>query len=188
MLHFLHEILVEILLALPVKSLFECESKPWLSLISDPKFALLRQQQASQEEKINTHRILLATTTNLKSLDCLTESLESLHFPWRIPDSIEIIGSCNGLHKDYFIWKPSTGIYRKLPDLEVPFVEVFIYGFGYDLFSNEYGVFVRVLSMKANTWRKIPYYDAISYICPRRLDGCFVNGAIHWLGSLPDLS
>lgn len=67
-------------------------------------------------------------------------------------------------------------------------MEVFIYGFGYDLFSNEYGVFVRVLSMKANTWRKIPYYDAISYICPRRLDGCFVNGAIHWLGSLPDLS
>lgn len=67
-------------------------------------------------------------------------------------------------------------------------MEVFIYGFGYDLFSNEYGVFVRVLSMKANTWRKIHYYDAISYICPRRLDGCFVNGAIHWLGSLPDLS
>lgn len=72
---------------------------------------------------------------------------------------------------DYFIWKPSTGIYRKLPDLEVPFVEVFIYGFGYDLFSNEYGAFVRVLSMKANSWRKIHYYDAISYICPRRLEG-----------------
>lgn len=42
--------------------------------------------------------------------------------------------------------------------------------------------------MKANSSRKIDYYDAISYICPKRLDECFVNRAIHWLSSLPDLS
>lgn len=66
--HLPEEIITEILLYLPVKSLlrFKSVSKSWLSLISDPSFANLHFQLSSQQ---NTHNRVLLTIGSLQSID-----------------------------------------------------------------------------------------------------------------------
>ncbi|XVF62746.1 hypothetical protein PTKIN_Ptkin09bG0033000 [Pterospermum kingtungense] len=193
------DIVEDILLRLPFKSLlrFTMVSKPWGSLIS------LRTQNQN---------LLIPTLDRGFMLfrDCGTSlgdeaALVSLDFPLKEPHQrVEILGSCNGLvavfsfvnvsTKNLFIWNPSAGDYKKLPE-PCPSVHItyrYIYGFGYDSISDDYKLFfgsklgpnipinTAVFSLRKNSWRmnENPHDDHNYYFKP---PGVFVNGALHWL-------
>ncbi|KAG7969577.1 hypothetical protein I3843_07G037600 [Carya illinoinensis] len=116
--------------------------------------------------------------------------------------AVKMVGSCNGLvcvtlynHKDFYIWNPSTGAQRKLPDPEVsPDGGTYKYGFGYDSSSGDYKVLVasygarnpghflgsegKLFSLKRNSWIRIQVLDNPyeSYYSA----GILCNGALHW--------
>ncbi|WRX22646.1 hypothetical protein QQP08_015133 [Theobroma cacao] len=69
------------------------------------------------------------------------------------------MGSCHGLvavalEKDkVFLWNPSTGDYKKLPDPCFPSSgALYCHGFGYDSSTDDYKVLLGV-----QTWRPISY-------------------------------
>ncbi|MED6179954.1 hypothetical protein PIB30_005753 [Stylosanthes scabra] len=150
------EVMVEILLRLPVKSLlrFKCVCKHWLSLISDPNFA----KQHFQLSMNPSHKILYITDSLAWSWDfnapLLNHSaLSTIHLPSAfIPPRVywmRIVGSCRGfllialndniLLNDLIIWNPTTGSCKKVPPpptWDNKFV--FLCGFGYDASTDDY--------------------------------------------------
>ncbi|XVF62748.1 hypothetical protein PTKIN_Ptkin09bG0033200 [Pterospermum kingtungense] len=156
------DILEEILLRLPVKSLirFRSVSKPWRCLISSSPFAKLHFQRERANPGVRTQNLLISTPSKV-DLDlfkyCRTSlgdeaALVSLDFPLEEPHQrLKILGSCNGLvvlfsfmnvsrTKNVFIWNPSTGDYKRLPR-PCPSVHItyrYVYGFGYDSTSDDY--------------------------------------------------
>ncbi|XP_042988349.1 F-box/kelch-repeat protein At3g06240-like [Carya illinoinensis] len=176
------EVVVEILLRLPVKSLvrFRCVSKRWLSLISDPRLAKSQFKRAAD----HIQRLLFPTPFGLGSLEVDApfgdgSALRELFVPFKQPDlRLNLLGSCDGLvfashydHKDFYIWNPSTGEHRKLPDPGIsphPDNE-YMYGFGYDSSIDDYKVIV------------------IAFLPPRPCPGyvgALCGGAVHWLGGV----
>ncbi|KAL9418823.1 hypothetical protein AB3S75_036722 [Citrus x aurantiifolia] len=219
------EILFEILSRLPVKFLrrVKCVCKALLCLISDPIFT---NMLASRGPKF-----LILSSSGLQSLDCSKASFTvqgALTNPdFHLPrdeiiniSSIEIEGSCNGLacvalkindnkenYRKLFLWNPSTGIYKKLPDLVLNLTgDVRMWGFGYDSSINDYKVVCatiassgrhcrdpdsdfryRILATKTNSWRELAYVGCVpqcrnarcsSYDLPQ---GTLLNGTLHWL-------
>ncbi|KAI8566689.1 hypothetical protein RHMOL_Rhmol02G0061700 [Rhododendron molle] len=164
-----HEIIFDILLRLPVKSLlrFRCVSKSWGSLISQPKFAKTHISLASTNTD-NTHDRLLLRWNESNDLRCdlkscsisaimheLSDTAVSLDYPIDGSCNWEwIVGSCNGLvcgtveKRTVFLWNPSTMKSRKLPDVgmlldKYPAYmrEIYpVYGFGYDESTDDYKV------------------------------------------------
>jgi F-box interacting protein len=158
-----HELIIEILLRLPTKSLirFKCVCKSWFSLISHPNFA-------------NSHFDLTAATHTPRILSIFYSPLEfqSIDFESSndsassgnlnkkfIPQSgdkefrayIEI--SCRGFiffhcFSRLYLWNPCTGLHKLMP--LSPFDSKFLtyclrsnlYGFGYDKSRNDYLVVV----------------------------------------------
>ncbi|KAF5441919.1 hypothetical protein F2P56_037129 [Juglans regia] len=203
-LHLPENVVVEILLRLPVKSLvrFRCVSKRWCSLISDPRFSKSQFRRAS----VRSQRLLISSRSGIRSLDCeapfedsSTPSVLVVPFQKR-GRYVSIIGSCNGLvcvslysHRDYYIWNPSTGNYRKLPDPGISLPgRKYWHGFGYDPSTDDYKLLVanfrmppsresegKVFSFKRNSWKRIlrgledPGYteDSAGILC---------NGSLHW--------
>lgn len=207
------EVVVEILLRLPVKSLvrFRCVSKRWLSLISDPRFEEWHFKRASE----HAQRVLFSSRNEVRSLDFNelfrdSTALKQLVVPFKQPNRrVRILGTCNGLvcvslynHKDFYLWNPSTAVYRKLPD---PWIKqsgdthTYRHGFGYDLSSDDYKILVAtcrddslvtaaqvlVFSLKTNSWRHIQHpglgypYECI-FSSRRESAGTLCNGALHW--------
>lgn len=207
------EVIVEILLRLPVKSLvrFKCVSKRWLSLISDPRFAEWHFKRASE----HAQRVLFSSRTEVRFLDFNelfrdSTALKQLVVPFKQPNRrVRILGTCNGLvcvslynHKDFYLWNPSTAVYRKLPD---PWIKqsgdthTYRDGFGYDLSSDDYKILVAtchddslvtaaqvlVFSLKTNSWRHIQhpglgYPYACIFSSRWESAGTLCNGALHW--------
>ena len=125
--NFPQDIVEEILLRLPVKSLvrFTLVSTSWGSLISSSPFVKLHFQRASKDPRIRTQNLLLLIDTNDLKLFKDTDSflgnevaLEPLDFPLkRRNQRVKILGSCSGLValalkevqiNNFFIWNPST--------------------------------------------------------------------------------
>ncbi|KAG7969574.1 hypothetical protein I3843_07G037400 [Carya illinoinensis] len=200
------EIVEEILLRLPVKSLlrFRCVSKLWRSLISDPRFTKWQFGQASQHPQ----RLLISSSSEIRSLGCDvpfgdSSALRELDVPFqRNGLRVRIIGSCNGLvcvalhsHKGFYIWNPSTGDHRKLPDPGAPpggFIHW--HGFGYDSSTDDYKLIVasyrllngggrssegEVFSLKRNSWKGILHDLDHSYGATESA-GILCNGSLHW--------
>ncbi|XP_058727490.1 F-box/kelch-repeat protein At3g06240-like, partial [Vicia villosa] len=151
-----HELTIQILLRLPVKSLirFKCVCKLWFSLIShDPHFANSHFQLNSAT---HTRRILLISTSTHQSLSIDFEAplhddnasfslnLDSI-FPEDFTD-FEIRGSCRGFIlfcsslNIIYLWNPSTGLHKQIPlspfgsNLDAEY----FYGFGYDHSTDDY--------------------------------------------------
>ncbi|CAJ2634487.1 unnamed protein product [Trifolium pratense] len=154
-----HELIIQILMRLPVKSLirFKCVCKLWLTLISDPYFA---NSHFELTAATHTHRIMFISTSppyQTQSIDYeaslrSASASPSLNFllPQTHPD-IEIIGSCRGfilLHcsSEFHIWNPSTGVHKEIPlspndsHLDVKYL-CYLYGFAYDQSRDDYLVF-----------------------------------------------
>ncbi|MED6139351.1 hypothetical protein PIB30_083048 [Stylosanthes scabra] len=152
------EVMVEILLRLPVKSLlrFKCVSKHWLSLISDPNFA----KQHFELSMNPCHKIICMYTSDLLAWSwdfnkpLLNHSaFSTIDLPLAfIPPNyywMRIVGSCRGfllialndniLLNDLIIWNPTTGSCKKVPPpptWDNKFV--FLCGFAYDASTDDY--------------------------------------------------
>ncbi|XP_050870498.1 F-box/kelch-repeat protein At3g06240-like [Lathyrus oleraceus] len=159
--HVPHELIIQILLRLPVKSLirFKCVRKLWFSLISnDSNFANSDFQLTAAT---HNHRILFISTSphEFRSID-LETSLDddsasaSLDFNFMLPQScslIEVKYSCRGFmfwqcFSNIYLWNPSTGVHKQIPlspidsNLDAKYSS-FVYGFGYDPSMDDYLVF-----------------------------------------------
>ncbi|XP_035551520.1 F-box/kelch-repeat protein At3g23880-like, partial [Juglans regia] len=153
-LHLPENVVVEILLRLPVKSLvrFKCVSKCWHSLISDHQIAKSQFRRASE----CSQRLLISAGSEIRCLDCeapfehsTTPSILAVPFQKR-GRYVSLIGSCSGLvcvslysHRDFYIRNPSAGNYRKLPDAGISLRgRKYRHGFGYDPSTDDYKLLV----------------------------------------------
>lgn len=206
------ELIEAILRRLPVKSLgrFTSVSKPWYSLISNPKFFKTHLHQNNCKNK-TPKLILISDTKSLYSLDINTETAEELSF---LPRQIlweEILGSCNGLilakdeNNTIFIINPTTRKLSKVPvsPFALPVRESFVmYGFGYDSCTDDYKVIsisfwdtdnehnpdctdmiVNVYSLRNDSWKKLdnsPYDHAVGHL----ISGVLVKEKLRWLTSI----
>jgi len=119
------ELIIQILLRLPVKSLirFKRVCKPWFSLISDSHFANSHLQITAATQR----RILFLTPTHqfqsiaLDSLFTYDSAPTLLNPTFLLPKSdfhLTIEGSCRGfilLHSssNIYLWNSSTGVHRQ---------------------------------------------------------------------------
>jgi len=150
-----HELIIQIMLRLPVKSLirFKCVCKSWLTLITDPHFS---KSHFELSTATHTNRIVFMSTPALeiRSID-FEASLNddsastSLNFNFMLPESysnVEIKSSCRGfivltysLH--IYLWNPSTGRHKQIPfppsNLDAKYL-CCLYGFGYDDSTDDY--------------------------------------------------
>ncbi|XP_076891865.1 F-box/kelch-repeat protein At3g23880-like [Bidens hawaiensis] len=118
------EIILEILLRLPVKSVLRCKSvcKSWCSLISDPQFVKSHLAMSTRSNYYRQHRLVFSTERNIINFDkssifstnqgtriescnlddvlydnSVNNALE-LDYPFRrLSKRVSIVGSCNGL-------------------------------------------------------------------------------------------
>ncbi|GAA0166233.1 hypothetical protein LIER_21435 [Lithospermum erythrorhizon] len=169
MAHLTQDTITEILVLLPVESLyrFMCVSKTWLSLISSPYFIKYHLQISSKTikedgnqkfilmfTKANQLRIINSYTCSLKPLTldkCLKDvktaklGLDSDKFK-SFPSSFRIVGSCNGVcciqvHSYIILWNPSIRKLKHVRSLPNRFDYRFgDFGFAYDEFTDDYRV------------------------------------------------
>ncbi|XP_050379732.1 F-box/kelch-repeat protein At3g06240-like [Argentina anserina] len=198
------EIYPLILCCLPVKSLirFTCVSKSFHSLIlSDPKFAK-SQFQAARDRKSLTRRLLCAPP-KAESIDLETPAFgnsSSAVTKLKVPfEDVHLLGSCNGIvlvvldNYIFYMWNPSTGFWKKLPDREgaSPSDNRLYSGFGYLPAMDDYRVFASyfdytpdddeievgtVFSSRANTWETFEYDE----LAVASYEGVLVNETLHW--------
>ncbi|KAG4380386.1 hypothetical protein AAZX31_16G148100 [Glycine max] len=213
------ELIIEILLRLPVKSLvrFKCVCKLWLSLISDPHFAISHFEQAAIH---NERLVLLAPCArefrsidfNASLHDNSASAALKLDFLPPKPYYVRILGSCRGFVlldccQSLHVWNPSTGVHKQVPrspivsDMDVRFF-TFLYGFGYDPSthdylvvqasnnpsSDDYATRVEFFSLGANAWKEIEGIH-LSYMNYFHdvRVGSLLNGALHWITCRYDL-
>ncbi|CAK8563510.1 unnamed protein product [Lathyrus sativus] len=150
------EMITEILLSLPVKSLirFKCVSKQWFSLISDPNFAENHFQHTPHTRRIEFISNDLQQTTSIdfeERLDLENGSVKRCNFLDPQAEShIQIVSSCRGLlffhHSlSFCILNPCTKVHRQIPlapgefetKLELCYF-YYLYGFGYDHLRDDY--------------------------------------------------
>ncbi|XP_024044693.1 F-box/kelch-repeat protein At3g06240 [Citrus clementina] len=198
-----HEIIFEILLRLPVKSLcrFKCVSSSWLALISDPQFVMLQLHRNKRRNLILSN--LSGNSAYNYSID--EEKLVSVELDFPLEQDANrdgsgylarIVGSCNGLvcttpkPKIFFVLNPLTRESKRIPD--VPF-EPFprssddLYGFGCTAedckfikvsFGLKPNMSVAIFSLRMNSWRRVL---ASGYTRPLiNVPGTLTNGALHW--------
>ncbi|XP_058759013.1 F-box/kelch-repeat protein At3g06240-like [Vicia villosa] len=154
-----HELIIEILLRLPVKSLLRFKSvcKLWFSLIShDPHFANSHFQLSSATPN---RRILLISYKTHESLSIDFEASlddDSASVPLNLDymfledsTNFEVTGSCRGFvlirgSLNIYLWNPTTGVHKQIP--LSPFGskygsnldDNYFYGFGYDHSTEDY--------------------------------------------------
>ncbi|CAN4092894.1 unnamed protein product [Withania somnifera] len=170
------ELITDVLLNLPVKSLlqFRSVSKSWLALISSPQFVKTHLSISAKNQRLVLTEIANSFTSRETQIILKDYSLTSLRndsvieafdldYPMNKPrQDVTILGSVNGLiclvieDNDLVLWNPSIRLFKKLPDCRLRFVNSgnaiptsVIYGFGYDESSDDYKV-VGVLCIERN--------------------------------------
>lgn len=109
-----------------------------------------------------------------------------------------ILGSCNGLvcleigddNSIIILWNPCTGDTKVLAQPPYHFQDKMFHGFGYDSSNEDYKimlvtegpskVMMNVFSLKRNSWRT---YEYLADLRTTDQQGCFLNGALHWITS-----
>uniref|UniRef100_M1D3F7 F-Box protein n=1 Tax=Solanum tuberosum TaxID=4113 RepID=M1D3F7_SOLTU len=163
------ELVIEILLKLPIKSLlkFKCISKSWLALISSSEFVKTHLRLNANNKEYTHHKVMMrcisnygfksCSLTSLFNESCVTEA-KDLDYPtksygWeRDRYDVSILGSINGLiclvndDKELFLWNPSIRKHKKLPDPRTSLPPQGgprrAYGFGYDEVHDDYKVVI----------------------------------------------
>jgi len=195
-----------------------CVCKAWNNVIQDPDFAKLHLQ-VSLEDIDNRSLIISGEKMHLVDFSPLNKAVQVNH-PLKFGQGFTnvLAGSCNGLvclanqDKEIALWNPMTGHYHMMPTTKSPkesnVLRSFIYGFGYDLASDDYkivrilqlysyssydfsdegdsdseidhfaGSEVHVLSLKAKYWRRIKCFP---YVLCYLCSGVLSNGALHWV-------
>ncbi|KAL3506355.1 hypothetical protein ACH5RR_031737 [Cinchona calisaya] len=155
-----HDLINEILLRLPVKSLvkFKCVSRSWLSLISSHQFIRAHFKFNSSTDN---QRVLILSCVGWDycfkhcSLNSLlyaqvTDAIDVDYPPFDAPlNLVSVVGCSGGMiciairATNLFLWNPSTLKSKKLPDLGIRLKEDSYYiacGFGYDEINDDYKV------------------------------------------------
>jgi len=154
-LHIPHELIIQILQRLPVKSLicFKSVCKSWFSLIShDPHFA---NSQFDLTAATHTRRIVPISTSPLETRSFNVEASlsddfavsASPNFNFLSPLSyiyLRVKGSCRRFiffhcYPNLYLWNPSTGVHKQIPEFIMPSDNGNdFYGFGYDQSTDDY--------------------------------------------------
>ncbi|XP_060181955.1 F-box/kelch-repeat protein At3g06240-like [Lycium barbarum] len=177
------ELITEILLMLPVKSLlqFRSVSKTWLALISSPEF-VKTHLSVSTDNKDYTHHVLVlfqlrhsgnGCQYNLKNCsvssllnDSVTEEY-NLDYPMNnTRKNVQVVGSVNGLiflaigYTDLFLWNPSIRKFKKLPDSRPTLMRLdwHVDGFRYYEFHHDYKV-VCIFSSRSSDQVEVNIYS-----------------------------
>ncbi|XP_059314412.1 F-box/kelch-repeat protein At3g23880-like [Lycium ferocissimum] len=194
------ELITEILLKLPVKSLLKFSDKDYTHHGLMFKVA----STAIRGFKVCSLRALLYHP--------LTEAFD-LDYPGKnLDDHPRLVGSINGLiclairilhgFDDLYLWNPSIRKYKKLPSYTLSLssrncevrLSDFNFGFAYDEFQDDYkvvGVFpvyryagslcrveVKIYSLRSNSWRRVGDFQGRELLDH---SAKFVNGKLHWL-------
>ncbi|XAR62779.1 hypothetical protein NMG60_11017652 [Bertholletia excelsa] len=205
-----YDIILDILLRLPVKSLLQlkCASKSWCSLISDPYFVKLHLSRSVLDPDAETNHSKLLTASPFRSLDYDSDDFDgdnavvNLGHPWEEAgnNGVKILGSCHGLVCLLFnpdrivLWNPTTRQSRELPPPPCSSSGISFCGIGYDSSSDDYKVILaarssyadetklQVYSLKASFWR--PMEEGLhNLITVLDEAGTFLNGSLHWRAS-----
>ncbi|EYU39786.1 hypothetical protein ABFS82_06G173000 [Erythranthe guttata] len=198
------EIIEEILLRLPVRSLlkFTSVSKSWRALISSNDFIKAHLEISRKDTNFTRYGVVSAylplSHCSLPSLfSGLVTDAVSVDFPFPISvATVCVRGTCNGLvcivisMKHIFLWNPSTRKFKQLPDATDDRLTMFVinYGFGYDESNDDYkvlvvfnggrdGAIVKIYSCTTNSWKRI---EAFEDGLPFNETGRFVSGNLHW--------
>lgn len=161
------DVIIEILLRLPVKSLcrFKCVCKLWQFLISHPKFARRHVNLTNIDKEIeHRRRKLILNSRSLSSLcyveyEAMTSNhVTALELDLQMIksglDEVKLIGSFNGLlcisvePERIFLINPAIKEVKKIPNFHdglrrhrlAPISRPCIYGFGYDHSLDDYKV------------------------------------------------
>ncbi|XP_062016364.1 F-box protein CPR1-like [Rosa rugosa] len=204
--HIPEDVIVKIFQRLPIKSLirFTSLSKRWRFIIlRDRQFATSQYQIASDNNKSVCFRTCFDFDCEFfKSLNLqtTTSALTNLRCPFKQPNCVVFLySSCRGLVFASFnsiaryIWNPSTGFFKKLPDPGVQTEFQVFTGFGYISATDEYkiliatskrgkkgeGAKIRIFSSKSNSWKRIQ--DSQYFVLSTTFDGTLLNEALHWL-------
>ncbi|XP_057443525.1 F-box/kelch-repeat protein At3g23880-like [Lotus japonicus] len=199
------ELIIQILLRLPVKSIvrFKCVCKSWLSLISDPHFAESNFKLAATTP---THKLLFIANSapgtrsvdldhdalSLNSSASTTVKLNFLQLPPSSYSSLGIVGSCRGfllLHcnANIFLWNPSTGVHNQIPCSPIASnVHAYLYGFGYDPSQDDY--LVVLASYERNTadlLKHLEFFSLRANVWKEIKDTHYMNAGFYWNGCDP---
>ncbi|KAK4348639.1 hypothetical protein RND71_031394 [Anisodus tanguticus] len=201
------EVVTEILVRLPVKSLlqFRCVSKSWLALISTPQF-VKTHLNLSVSNKDNTHHMLMLHQDNnlkvcsIRSIfyenDESVDDVSDFYYPKKCP--FEVVGSFKGLiclmngPEKFLLWNPSIRKFREVTTFtDGPMCGGHhMYGFGYDELHDDYKI-VRIFYAKKGGYC-CDIYSFNSDSC-RGIDdfqgevlmdsdsGKLVSGKLHWV-------
>ncbi|CAK8542483.1 unnamed protein product [Lathyrus sativus] len=154
--HLPRELIEEILLRLPVKTLLlcRCVCESWLSLISGPDFATSHFQLAASTPANKLIFVESYPAPETLSIDfdaSLTDdssySLLSLDF-FGLRSRRDIVGSCRGFlflqcDSRFYLWNPSTGVHKHIPSSNITMAHTYRFvcllcGFGYDPSTDDY--------------------------------------------------
>ena len=181
--HLPEEIVLEILVRLPVKSLlrFRCVCKSWYRYIATPNFInnnLLYCNDHNRGFFIHMPK----TTGSMVSFSrphgqiCTVashhtfEAISELRIPFTFQSGYpHFVGSCNGIlcfsdyrsfeFKDVYLWNPSIRKFKKLPDTCLTHLFNVSLGFGFDSQNNDY----KVVRISQSTAKPMPPPDAEVY-------------------------
>lgn len=194
--------ITEIFTHLPAKSLAlcKCVSKSWNTLICDPHFIKTHLTKTSN----NANHIIISSLGILHSVKIRNNLACEAHaseFSFDISNKwTRIWGSCDGLvlvedsYGSKFLLSPTTSESKMLPSMPRGFCKARVFGFGYDISSDDYVVVaisaqsgskknacVYVYLLKKNLWKMVGFspYDHDVHWMPAA--GIFVNGCLHWL-------
>ncbi|WCJ42175.1 F-box and associated interaction domains-containing protein [Euphorbia peplus] len=205
------ELVNEILLVLPVKSLlrFRCVSKLFYGVIDNKDF-IYSHLRTSSEKSIRRKLIYndFYNSTNIHTLDINDGYREDFVLDFPIPpmksqgtvscDGLLLISMVQPVPSDYesftykfTIWNPSTRYYRELPTFPVNDRTL---SFFYDPTSDDYKVVlitqreVWIFELRSSSWRMIqdvPSGLGLLEDGPGFNTNCFVDGCVHslWHGS-----
>ncbi|KAF8016213.1 hypothetical protein BT93_H1655 [Corymbia citriodora subsp. variegata] len=205
---FNEDIVIEILLRLPAKSLmrFKCVSKWWQSLISDPGFAKSHLQRLKAGDIISSQRIFKTGPFEIINYEVLDGSddggvvVKSQEprmdaYTWYA----EHVGSCDGLVclsvlGRFVLYNPTTGERRNLPSSDLFRLPEIFHGFGYDSRSDDYKIVqckgtdqwqggsmiweMAIFSLKSGSWKMTQVRRRHLYGIEQA--GVYWNGALHW--------
>jgi F-box interacting protein len=169
---------------------------------------------ASEQQTLGRRRLLLYNGKKFKSLDLETlsfgdkSSVRKFSCPFKKLRNVDILCSGNGLvcatldyEKNFYVWNPTTGLYKQLPDppvLSKPY-EVIYHGCGYLSATDDFKFLVArieeeedeeededeeemkeevdIFSWRAQAWKRIqvPKEKSIGR------GGTLLNETLHWL-------
>ncbi|XP_057455566.1 F-box/kelch-repeat protein At3g23880-like [Lotus japonicus] len=205
------DLIVEILLRLPVRSLLrlKCVCRSFF-FISDPQFAKYHFDLSVEP----THRLLLRflNEDKVESFD-LDSSLDdnSAVVTLNLPppcmscdqNSLKFLGSCRGLmllayeYKRLIVWNPCTGFHKQILT-GCDFLLGSLYGLGYDKSTDDYFVVIigpvwsnakiQTVSVKTNSWDFKDVNAQYTDLGYHYRHGVFLNDSLHWLVFSKDAS